>query len=332
MTERHFETDPHLTYDDLNNEAPERDGSVALWAGIGLVSAALVGTLAGGMWMMGSSAPTAPEPRVVLRTHPDARLPSDAGIPASGTVADAQNWMFGPGIDIGKRRFASAGQPDESVSSTPLPPVNPVTVRPVPEVFASAPLPQRNPLGRDRGQGGAPASGGNQVASLPPAPSFGTDHIPVNPSEVALPTVGSGYAVYDIKGKTVYMPNGERLEAHSGYGEMVDDPRHVSKRMVGPTPPNVYNLTPREALFHGVEALRLNPAGDGKMYGRTGLLAHTYLLGPRGDSNGCVSFKNYDKFLAAYKRGEIKQLVVVAELSNAPARNPLLAWFAGNNN
>ncbi|OZA84789.1 MAG: hypothetical protein B7X76_06125, partial [Azorhizobium sp. 39-67-5] len=46
------------------------------------------------------------------------------------------------------------------------------------------------------------------------------------------------------------------MEAHSGYGAMFDDPRHVSKKMRGPTPPNVYNLRMREALFHGVEAIR----------------------------------------------------------------------------
>jgi hypothetical protein len=121
-------------------------------------------------------------------------------------------------------------------------------------------------------------------------------------------------AVYDIAARTVYLPNGTRLEAHSGLGDKLDDPRYVHERMRGATPPNVYNLTPREQLFHGVQALRLIPIGDGELYGRTGLLAHTYMLGPNGDSNGCVSFKNYDAFLQAYQNGEIKRLVVVASL------------------
>ena len=47
------------------------------------------------------------------------------------------------------------------------------------------------------------------------------------------------------------------------------------------------------------------------MFGRTGFLAHSYMLGPNGDSNGCVSFKDYDAFLAAYSSGEIKRLAVV---------------------
>jgi Protein of unknown function (DUF2778) len=121
-------------------------------------------------------------------------------------------------------------------------------------------------------------------------------------------------AVYDVAAHTVYLPNGKRLEAHSGLGNRIDDPRYVNERMRGPTPPNVYELQPREQLFHGVQALRLIPVGNGEVYGRTGLLAHTYMLGPNGDSNGCVSFRDYNEFLRAYQNGEIKRLVVVARL------------------
>ena len=123
-------------------------------------------------------------------------------------------------------------------------------------------------------------------------------------------------AVYDIAAKTVYLPNGSRLEAHSGLGERMDDPRHIKLRMRGPTPPNVYDLTLREKLFHGVQAIRLNPVDRDRMYGRDGMLAHTYMLGPNGQSNGCVSFKNYDKFLQAFLKGEVDRLVVVGELGN----------------
>jgi hypothetical protein len=95
-------------------------------------------------------------------------------------------------------------------------------------------------------------------------------------------------AVYDITAQTVYLPNGERLEAHSGLGNLMDDPRHVHRKMRGATPPNVYKLTMREALFHGVRALRMTPVGEGRMYNRDGILAHSYMLGPNGQSNGCV--------------------------------------------
>jgi hypothetical protein len=122
-------------------------------------------------------------------------------------------------------------------------------------------------------------------------------------------------AIYDISARTVYMPDGTKLEAHSGFGDMLDDPRHVHVKMRGATPPHVYDLTMREQLFHGVQALRLTPVGGhGEIYGRTGLLAHTYMLGPNGDSNGCVSFKNYDAFLKAYVNNKVKRLVVVARM------------------
>jgi hypothetical protein len=122
-------------------------------------------------------------------------------------------------------------------------------------------------------------------------------------------------AVYDIAAHTVYMPDGTRLEAHSGLGSQLDDPNSARVRMRGVTPPHLYDLKPRETLFHGVPALRLNPiGGDEAIYGRSGLLAHTYMLGPNGDSNGCVSFRDYNAFLQAYRNGEIKRLAVVARL------------------
>ena len=127
-----------------------------------------------------------------------------------------------------------------------------------------------------------------------------------------LPRYDRWTAVYDVAAHTVYMPHGTRLEAHSGLGDRLDDPRHVNERNRGATPPNVYELEPREQPFHGVQALRLKPVGSGDIYGRTGLLAHTYMLGPNGDSNGCVSFKNYNAFLQAFQNGEVKRLVVVA--------------------
>jgi hypothetical protein len=121
-------------------------------------------------------------------------------------------------------------------------------------------------------------------------------------------------AVYDISAQAVYLPNGTKLEAHSGLGGLMDNPAYVDKRMVGATPPNVYDLKPREKLFHGVAALRMTPVGENEMHGRNGLLVHSYLLGPNGDSNGCVSIKEYDRFLAAYTNGEVKRLVVVPSL------------------
>jgi len=144
----------------------------------------------------------------------------------------------------------------------------------------------------------------NGTGSIAPRASF-------NPNPGVSP--GTGTAVYDITAKIVIMPNGERLEAHSGLGDKLDDPRFVHVRMRGATPPGTYVLTEREKLFHGVRALRMTPVGgSAAIHGRDGILAHTYMLGPNGDSNGCVSFRDYDRFLQAYLRGEVKRIVVVA--------------------
>ncbi|GGD98240.1 hypothetical protein GCM10011390_16260 [Aureimonas endophytica] len=170
----------------------------------------------------------------------------------------------------------------------------------VPEKTRAA-LPSENALAYAR-----PDAGDEEVAPRRAAP-------------FEAPRVGNGTAVYDISAATVYMPNGERLEAHSGLGAMRDNPRFVHQKMRGPTPPHTYNLTMRESRFHGVEAIRLHPiGGERQIYNRVGLLAHTYMLGKRGDSNGCVSFKDYNRFLAAFKRGDVRRLVVVERMSNNP--------------
>ncbi|KYG24786.1 hypothetical protein SE92_01945 [Bradyrhizobium sp. AT1] len=124
-------------------------------------------------------------------------------------------------------------------------------------------------------------------------------------------------AVYDIKAKALYLPSGVALEAHSGMGALMDDPDHVDQRMVGATPPAIYDLKPREKLFHGIRALRLTPTEGTSALGRVGLLTHSYMLGPRGDSNGCVSIKDYDRFLKAWDNGEFNRLVVVPSLSGS---------------
>lgn len=122
-------------------------------------------------------------------------------------------------------------------------------------------------------------------------------------------------AVYDIMAHVVVLPDGARLEAHSGLAERVDDPRFVALRMRGATPPALYDLAPRKGSFHGVAALRLLPL-DGNVFGRTGLLAHTYMLHGRPESNGCVVFRDYAAFLGAFRDGRITRLRVVPSVDN----------------
>jgi hypothetical protein len=125
-------------------------------------------------------------------------------------------------------------------------------------------------------------------------------------------------AIYDITAKIVHMPNGEKLEAHSGLGSMMDDPKYIHVKGRGPTPPNVYNLRMREALFHGVAAIRMLPENEKMMFGRDGILTHSYLRGPSGQSAGCVSFRDYPRFLKAFQRGEVTRIIVVPKLTRSP--------------
>ncbi|WP_244464804.1 DUF2778 domain-containing protein [Martelella endophytica] len=121
-------------------------------------------------------------------------------------------------------------------------------------------------------------------------------------------------AVYDISAGKVYMPDGEVMEAHSGIGKYRDNPKYTHVKMAGAVPAATYKLTPREALFHGVPALRMTSVDGTNPLGRTGLLAHTYMLRTPGDSHGCLVFKDYYKFLKAYRAGRVDYIVAVSSL------------------
>ncbi|MFG1346876.1 tlde1 domain-containing protein [Xanthobacter autotrophicus DSM 431] len=318
--------------------------------GVGLLLAAGALWAAKGSFAFGVSAPQAvassPAPRPLALASAGMDVTETARVAPSGALEISIYRIFLTSEGISGVSLASAtvvpGPADAAATvkiarSVPLPQANPLfagrgqngvdSLKALADADqGGAPLPQRNPLSREQRLSYAALPDPTNPLADTPAPAGPGPT--TDPEEVALPTPGSGYALYDIKGKMVYMPDGSKLEAHSGYGEMFDDPKQVHRRMIGPTPPNVYSLTMREALFHGVEAIRMNPVGPGKMYGRAGILAHTYMLGPRGDSNGCVSFKDYEKFLTAFKRGEIKKMVVVAQLQNAPKEpSSLFSWL-----
>ena len=69
-------------------------------------------------------------------------------------------------------------------------------------------------------------------------------------------------------------------------------------------------------------------ADESKMHGRAGILAHSYMLGPSGQSNGCVSFSDYPEFLDAYLRGEVNRLVVVERLAETPSPKTASDWLS----
>ncbi|GLK73982.1 DUF2778 domain-containing protein [Ancylobacter dichloromethanicus] len=255
----------------------------------------------------------------------------------SGAFAPPRDWLFDPAPMVARPPAVAAAPgevvpPMETVSTVPLPMANPLFAgRVMPgdepeDTLTLAPRPPRKPDAE------------TQLAALPPpmaedempdetAPPAATE---APEAELRYPTAEDKFAIYDIGAKKLHLPGGRKLEAHSGYGDKFDDVRYVHVKMRGPTPPNRYKLRMREALFHGTEAVRMTPVGDGKMYGRTGFLLHPYLLGPRGDSNGCISLADYDTFLAAFKEGQVEEVIVVEAMpKSAEPANPLLSWLAG---
>jgi hypothetical protein len=171
-----------------------------------------------------------------------------------------------------------------------------------------------------------PATAATPVPTPAPAKKIRTADLAQDPSLRV--DAANKTAIYDISAHVVYLPSGRRLEAHSGLGAHMDDIRYVNLKARGPTPPNVYQLTMREEMFHGVRAIRLNPVDETRMYGRDGILAHTYMLGPNGQSNGCISFADYNAFLNAFQRGEIDKIVVVERLGNRPDAQTTGDWLS----
>ena len=68
--------------------------------------------------------------------------------------------------------------------------------------------------------------------AAPPASITGRRRPPSQDGDAAIPRLESDKrtAIYDIEAHTVYLPNGKRLEAHSGLGHRLDDPRYVKAR------------------------------------------------------------------------------------------------------
>ncbi len=223
---------------------------------------------------------------------------------------------------------SAAGAPAPAAApSAPLPPKRDVASAddwaplPPPRPSDLVTLESPTPAATDKALG--PSRSVEPLAYAAPDTSIATPAAPANTSIFSIfspqPTRPAGYddhtAVYDITGRVLYLPDGTKIEAHSGLGEYMDDPNHVNERLRGATPPDLYDLQPRESLFHGIAAIRLVPVGgEEAIYGRAGLLAHPFMMGDNGDSNGCVSIKDYDAFLKAFQDGKITRLAVVAKL------------------
>jgi hypothetical protein len=287
-------------------------------AGAAIVTVGVVGAgvTFGALWFDGTAGVTSSQIHTRVPTGPGTLTLAGYDPAATGTIPNRfeNTWTKVAGgrpliIDV------PDSPPRPVIAAIPTPRLPPAAAKAIPLPLAR-PVPAHQDLAR------APVEPPPvKVAALAPPPPAVVPEKRLAPQEVhnrepALSEADSRTAVYDITTSTVHMPNGQKLEAHSGLYDKMDDPRFIRVRMRGPTPPNVYELTERESLFHGVRAIRLNPVDRSKMFGRDGMLAHSYMLGPNGQSNGCVSFKNYDKFLQAFLRGEVDRLVVVSELGN----------------
>ena len=267
---------------------------------------------------------------VAWQSDPRLRVdPSSAWRPAGGLAT-----LLMLPADTPNERVAALPMPAPIVAARGAPPTVTAEVddvpmpRPHPVVVAAIPVRPNGAPKTDTPQTAAPAA----VATAPEATAdskpasggffsmLGRLFTPVDKQKAAAVLASNPHtAIYDISARAVYMPNGETLEAHSGLGEWLDDPTSFRHKSRGVTPPNTYKISMREKPFHGVQALRLTPTDGAKMYGRDGMLAHTYMLGANGQSNGCVSFRDYDKFLEAYNKGEVDRLIVVPQITSATA-------------
>ena len=181
-----------------------------------------------------------------------------------------------------------------------------------------------------------PPPGSSPLVELQPSPREATPPMvpaplpPSRPPELAPPinpptSYDQSTAVYDISAHTVYLPSGMRLEAHSGLGDRIDDPRFVDERDHGATPPGVYQLTLRESLFHGVQALRLNRSAAGSPSIASGCRHPTRRA--RMAFERLRALKTYDVFLRAFQSGEVKRLAVVAQWTGGARQLGAVASF-----
>lgn len=315
---------------------------------VGLGTLAAAGAIAAGVtvaavWMAGVALSADPHMHARAPVGP-ATIALANDLPGRGGAADSfgSAWIWSKGAYAPTRVAALTPAAVPAPSRARHTPHRPSRAREAArrarERIVSVPLPRPHPAKHEMARAAVEKPAPRVAAAASPMSSAEQRAIPqqAEHKSIALPALADRTAVYDIAAHVVYLPNGDRLEAHSGLGKRLDDPRYVDEKDRGPTPPNVYRLALRKQLFHGVRALRLNPVGAANMFGRDGMLAHSYMLGPSGQSFGCVSFKHYSEFLQAFLKGEVDRLVVVpslrtAALRAAPPRRKQAERYAFNN-
>ncbi|MFB2605145.1 hypothetical protein ACE04B_24680, partial [Rhizobium phaseoli] len=159
-------------------------------------------------------------------------------IPSKEAVAAVELPALLALADAGPQQIAQAPV-EPAVKTASLPEEKPATVevaeaeerQPFDLVLApdtgSVPLPMARPdglIGKPApGSQGAPRSAEPVLAYAKPNSVIEDDEddsVPRYDKPVFSPKLRAGVAIYDIENSTVYLPNGERLEAHSGLGKM----------------------------------------------------------------------------------------------------------------
>jgi hypothetical protein len=339
--------------DDLYHEHGHDPWDTLLPMLLGGVALALVGGF--GLWFLSGSPAPSPASEIIAAKAGAARSLSGAPIrpganlfgalpdfpqplapPLRRTLADLDPKFYGGLGDLAPRPDAAPAAPAQANLETTTPPPLDPPLPPKRDVASidddDAPLPPVRPAEFALGAPDALDIGPDKTLgvsrSLAYAPDTTIVDTPAAPAKTSIFSLfgpqhqrPAGYddttAVYDISAKILYMPDGTTIEAHSGLGDSMDDINQVGAHAKGPTPPDLYDLQAREAPFHGIAAIRLVPVGgDAAVYGREGLLAHPFMMGDNGDSNGCVSIKDYNAFLKAYQDGKIKRLAVIAKATS----------------
>ncbi len=244
-------------------------------------------------------------PPLDMSTQPEPALPAPYVYAPAGPLKSIFNAPAEPD-------YAPATQPRIAVAPAPNPPPRqqaPLFPQkpssPSVALGPSVPAPPTRPIDLNVA---APA-----VVALAPSPTPGpekkTDGVELAPKPPALNQFDRFTAVYDLMAHTVFLPDGSRLEAHSGLGPLGTIPPMSWKRTGARR--RRMNMNSRCARACSTACRRcgsIPSAGRMRSMAAPGCSPTPTCWGPDGDSNGCVSFKNYDAFLAAFQSGPSRSL------------------------
>jgi hypothetical protein len=162
-----------------------------------------------------------------------------------------------------EKAHARATLNPDAAPAFPLPSTLPLPLK-APEWSTDFPLPRPHPSKHEIA--GSPVDhAAPQVALSSSTERNGPQQ--VHNKSMSLPDPDSRTAIYDISARTVYLPSGEKLEAHSGLGDKLDDPRYVHVKMRGPTHGAVSTAVSKKA--HRGHLRRFWSANGGPMIPQT---------------------------------------------------------------